>query len=184
MILGIVGIGLVVIIIIYCIATYNGLVGLRNRVKDQWAQIDVQLKRRFDLIPNLIETVKGYAAHEKGTLQAVIDARNQFSSAQTPNEEADANSLLTKACGKLFALAESYPDLKANVNFLQLQDELSKVEDKIAVTRQFYNDCVLSLNNKIEMFPSSIVAGMGHFQKETFLETEGSERANVKVKFN
>lgn len=175
--------GVVVLIVLYLIGTYNKLVVLRNRVKDQWSQIDVQLKRRFDLIPNVVETVKGYAKHEKETLEAVIQARNSFTTATTPEDEMAANNQLTGALTKLFALSESYPDLKANQGFQDLQKELSNTEDKIAVARQFYNDTVLGLNNKVEMFPSNIVANMFKFKKEAFFEVDESQRENVKVSF-
>lgn len=174
---------LILIIIIICIGIYNNLVVLRNRVKDQWSQIDVQLKRRVDLIPNLVETVKGYAAHEKETLENVIKARNSFNSATTPSEEIDANNAISGALSKLFALAEAYPDLKANQNFLNLQEQLREVEEKIAYSRQFYNDTVLSLNNKIEMFPSSIIARKYKFNKEKFFEIEETDREVPQVKF-
>ena len=175
--------GLLLLTIIFVIGNYNKLVVLRNRVKDQWSQIDVQLKRRVDLIPNLVETVKGYAKHEKETFEEVISARNMFNKATTPSEEMDANAGLTAALGKIFALAESYPDLKANKNFINLQDQLKEVEDKIAYARQFYNDTVLTLNNKIEVFPSNIVANMFKFSKEKFFEIEAEERKNPEVKF-
>ena len=174
---------LVLLIVIWIAATYNSLVVLRNRVKDQWSQIDVQLKRRFDLIPNLVETVKGYAKHEKETLDEVISARNSFTSAKTPEGEIKADDALTKAVSKIFALAESYPDLKANANFQELQTELSETESKIAYARQFYNDTVLKYNNKIQTVPSNIVASMFKFKPETFFEVKEEERENVKVKF-
>ncbi len=173
----------VVLIVLYFIATYNGLVGMRNRVKDQWAQIDVQLKRRFDLIPNLVETVKGYASHEEETLKGVIEARNKFNVAKTPEEEMKANDQLSNFVSKLFALSEAYPDLKANQNFMSLQADLKDTEDKIASARQFYNDTVLTLNNKIEMFPSNIVASMFKFNKEPFFEANEESREAVKVEF-
>ena len=173
----------VVLIVLYIVATYNGLVGMRNRVKDQWAQIDVQLKRRFDLIPNLVETVKGYASHEQETLKGVIEARNKFNVAKTPEEEMKANDQLSNFVSKLFALSEAYPDLKANQNFMSLQSDLKDTEDKIASARQFYNDTVLTLNNKIEMFPSNIVASMFKFTKEPFFEANEESREAVKVKF-
>ena len=173
----------VVLIVLYIVATYNGLVGMRNRVKDQWAQIDVQLKRRFDLIPNLVETVKGYASHEQETLKGVIEARNKFNVAKTPEEEMAANDQLSNFVSKLFALSEAYPDLKANQNFMSLQSDLKDTEDKIASARQFYNDTVLTLNNKIEMFPSNIVASMFKFTKEPFFEANEESREAVKVKF-
>ena len=138
--------------ILSIISTYNELVRLRNKVKDQWSQIDVQLKRRCDLIPNLVETVKGYAKHEKGTLEAVIKARNTFLTAKSPEDEMKASKEVTTALNKLFALAEAYPDLKANENFTSLQNTLSETEDKISYARQFYNDNVMNYKNKIEMF--------------------------------
>lgn len=173
----------IVLIVLYIVATYNGLVGMRNRVKDQWAQIDVQLKRRFDLIPNLVETVKGYASHEQETLKGVIEARNKFNVAKTPEEEMAANDQLSNFVSKLFVLSEAYPDLKANQNFMSLQSDLKDTEDKIASARQFYNDTVLTLNNKIEMFPSNIVASMFKFTKEPFFEANDESREAVKVKF-
>ena len=173
----------IVLIVLYIVATYNGLVGMRNRVKDQWAQIDVQLKRRFDLIPNLVETVKGYASHEQETLKGVIEARNKFNVAKTPEEEMAGNDQLSNFVSKLFALSEAYPDLKANQNFMGLQSDLKDTEDKIASARQFYNDTVLTLNNKIEMFPSNIVASMFKFTKEPFFEANDESREAVKVKF-
>ena len=173
----------IVLIVLYIVATYNGLVGMRNRVKDQWAQIDVQLKRRFDLIPNLVETVKGYASHEQETLKGVIEARNKFNVAKTPEEEMAANDQLSNFVSKLFALSEAYPDLKANQNFMSLQSDLKDTEDKIASARQFYNDTVLTLNNKIEMFPSNIVASMFKFTKEPYFEANEESREAVKVQF-
>ena len=171
------------VIAIYFISVRNSLVVLRNRVKDQWAQIDVQLKRRFDLIPNLVETVKGYAKHEKETLENVVKARNTYLSAATPEEELKANGELSGAISKLFALAESYPDLKANASFLEMQNELKETENKIASARQFYNDTVLQYNNKVEMFPANIIASMFKFEKEKFFEVAAEEKENVKVKF-
>lgn len=172
-----------VLIVLYVISVYNGLVTLRNKVKDQRSQIDVELKRRFDLIPNLVETVKGYTKHEKETLEGVIKARNSYVSADNMSDQLKADGELTQAISKLFALTESYPDLKANTNFTSLQTELSEIEQKIVYSRQFYNDAVLKLNNKIEMFPSNIIAGMFNFQKEQFFEATSAERENVKVKF-
>lgn len=174
---------IVVLIIAWAFATYNKLVDLRNRVKDQWAQIDVQLKRRFDLIPNLVETVKGYAKHESETLEAVIQARNTYVSATTPEAQMKADGELEKAISKLFALSESYPELKANTNFQHLQQELTETESKIASARQFYNDTVLLYNNKVEMVPSNIIASIFKFKKETFFEANEAERENVQVKF-
>ena len=176
-------IAVVAIIVLFVINTYNTLVGLRNKVKDQWAQIDVQLKRRFDLIPNLVETVKGYAKHESDTLEAVVKARNTYLSASTPEAQMKADGELTQAITKLFALSEAYPELKANENFKQLQSELTSTEDKISYARQFYNDIVMKYNNKIEMFPSNIVAGMFNFKTQAFFEVNEEESQNDNVQF-
>lgn len=173
----------VVLIVLYVISVYNGLISLRNKVNDQFSQIDVELKRRFDLVPNLVETVKGYTKHEKETLEGVVKARNSYVSAGNMSEQLKADGELSNAISKLFALAENYPDLKANENFNNLQNELSEIEQKIVYARQFYNDSVLKLNNKIEMFPSNIVAGMFNFKKKEFYEAQKEERENVKVKF-
>ena len=179
MILIIVGI----LIVFWAISVYNKLIALRNRVKDQWAQIDVQLKRRFDLIPNLVETVKGYAKHEKETLEGVIEARNKAVTANSINEKVDAENQITGALNKLFALSEAYPELKANENFKSLQNELKEVEDKIAYSRQFYNDTAMSYNNIVAMFPSNIVANMFKFKSYDYFKIDEKERENVKVKF-
>ena len=173
----------VVLIVLWAISVYNKLVVLRNRVKDQWAQIDVQLKRRFDLIPNLVETVKGYTKHESETLEAVIKARNTYVTAGTPEAQMKADGELTQAISKLFALTESYPDLKANTNFQHLQEELTQTESKIASARQFYNDTVMLYNNKVSMVPSNIIASLFKFDKEAFFEANETERQNVSVKF-
>ena len=173
----------VVLIVLWAISVYNKLVALRNRVKDQWAQIDVQLKRRFDLIPNLVETVKGYTKHESETLEAVIKARNTYVSATLPEDQMKADGELTQAISKLFALTESYPDLKANTNFQALQQELTETESKIAAARQFYNDTVMVYNNKVSMVPSNIIASLFKFNKEAFFEANETERQNVQVKF-
>ena len=174
---------IVVLILIYLGSTYNSFVVLRNRVKDQWAQIDVQLKRRFDLIPNLVETVKGYASHEKDTLEAVVKARNEYLSSDTPEGKIEANNDLNKVVTKLFALAESYPELKADTNFRELQTTLTETEDKISYARQFYNDVVMKYNNKVEVFPSNIVAGMFGFKTSAYFNAPEEERENVQVKF-
>ncbi len=174
---------LVVIVAMYAAGVYNSLVSLRNKVKDQWAQIDVQLKRRFDLIPNLVETVKGYAKHEKETFEKVIAARNNFSKAKTPEAEMKANNELSGALTRLLAVAENYPELKANENFTALQKELTETEDKISYARQFYNDNVMHYKNKIEMFPSNIVANIFKFKPEPFFEITETEKKNVEVKF-
>ena len=172
-----------ILIVIYVISVYNSLVTLKNQVEDQSSQIDVELKRRFDLIPNLVETVKGYTKHEKETLEGVISARNAYTTANNLGDQLKADGELTNAISKLFALSESYPDLKANQNFNSLQAELSEIEQKIVYARQFYNDSVLKLNNKIEMFPSNIVAKMFNFSKKEYFEASAAERENVKVKF-
>lgn len=175
--------GILILIVIYVVATHNNLVNLRNKVENEWSQIDIQLKRRFDLIPNLVETVKGYAKHEKDTLDSVIKARNTYVSASLPEDQMKANGELTNAISKLFALSEAYPDLKANTNFQNLQTNLKETEDKITYARQFYNDSVLKLNNKIEMFPSNLIALIFKFEKKTFFEVAETERENVQVKF-
>lgn len=173
----------VLLLIIYVIATYNRLVGLRNRVRDQWSQIDVELKRRFDLIPNFVNTVKGYAKHESDTLENVIKARNTYLTADSKEKAMEADGELTSAINKLFALAEAYPDLKANQNFLDLQNQLNETENKISYARKFYNDTALQLNNKIEMFPSNIIAKLFKFTKVEFFKAQEVERENVKVEF-
>lgn len=173
----------VVLVLLYLVSTYNSLVNLRNKVKDQWSQVDVLLKRRADLIPNVVETVKGYAGHEKETLEAVVNARNKAVSATNQHEEMEANGELTQALGRLFALTEAYPDLKANVNFMDLQTNLKETEDKISFARQFYNDTVLTYQNKIEMFPSNIVASLFGFKAAEFFEATDAEKEAVKVQF-
>lgn len=171
------------ILLLYVAGTYNALIVLRNKVKDQWAQIEVQLKKRFDLIPNLVETVKGYAKHEKETLDAVIQARNKFKSANTPEEEMKASGDLNKALGRLMVLTEAYPELKANENFLELQKDLKDVEEKISFARQFYNDTVLSYMNKVEMFPSNIIASMLGFKAMNYFEAGEEAKEAPKVSF-
>jgi LemA protein len=177
---------IIVILIIFFISTYNGLVGLRNEMKNAWSQIDVQLKRRRDLIPNLVETVKGYMEHERGTLEAVTNARNLAQSAAnaSPGERAKAEGELGSALARLLVVVENYPNLKANQNFLALQEELTSTENKISFSRQHYNDSVMSYNNKIQMFPSNIVAGMGNFKPGEFFEVQApEEREAPKVSF-
>ena len=179
--------GIVVIILILLAGNYNGLVGLRNQVKNSWAQIDVQLKRRYDLIPNLVETVKGYMKHERETLEAVTNARNlaQQGVSAGAAERGKLEGGLTAALSRLLAVAENYPDLKANQNFLALQEELTSTENKISFSRQYYNDSVLKFNNKIQMFPSNIVAGMFGFKVGEFFEvTEAEQREAPKVSFS
>ncbi len=178
-IIGVIVLGLVA----WFFGTYNSLVSLRNKKDDQWSQIEVQLKRRADLIPNLVETVKGYAKHEKSTFEEVIQARNTYVSAKTPEEEMKASGEVTQALSRLFALAESYPDLKANENFLGLQNDLKETEDKISYSRQFYNDAVLSYNNKVQMVPSNIVANMTGFTKAPFFEASEQDKEMPKVSF-
>ena len=176
-------IAIILIIILWIFGTQNKLVRKRMRAENAFADIDVHLVKRYDLIPNIVNTVKGYAKHEKSTLEDVVKARNTYLSASTPEDQLKADGQLTAAVNKLFALAESYPDLKANESFLSLQKELTTCEEKITYARQFYNDSVLSYNNKIELFPSSIIASMFHFEKEKFFEASADERKNVQVKF-
>lgn len=174
----------VAVLVLYLIAAYNGLVRARNQVDNAWSQIDVQLKRRIDLIPNLLETVKGYAAHEKSTLEAVINARNAAIAAPaTPAGQAAADNLMTGALRQLFALGEAYPDLKANQNFLALQEELTATEGRVAYARQFYNDSVLGYNNKLQSFPTVIIAGMFKFEQREYFETDTASREVPKVQF-
>ena len=174
-----------VLLVLYMIGAYNELVKLRNKVRDQWSQIEVVLKRRADLIPNLVETVKGYASHEKETLDAVITARNKAVSATNAADEIKAEGELTNALSRIFALSEAYPDLKANTNFMDLQAQLKDTEDKITYSRQFYNDSVLLYRNKIEMFPSNIVASMFGFKQSdaVFFEADEKSKETPQVKF-
>lgn len=177
-------IGIIILLIIgIVVALYNGLIGARNKVQNAWSQIDVQLKRRADLIPNLVETVKGYAKHEKGVFERVTEARSAIMTADTVKQSQEANDMLTGALKSLFAVAENYPDLKANQNFLDLQRQLSETEDKIAYSRQFYNDTVLMFNNKCQMFPSNIIANAFNFEIAEFFETEEATRTVPKVEF-
>ena len=175
---------LVVVVVIYAIVTYNGLVSMRNRIENAWAQIDVQLKRRYDLIPNLVETVKGYAAHERETLERVIEARNMALAAQGPHDQAEAENMISGALKSIFALSEAYPDLKANTNFLNLQEELSGTEGRIAYARQFYNDSVYRYNTKIQSFPANQIAGRFRFREREYFEATGDERAPMPVDFD
>ncbi len=181
-------IGIVVVLLIVFIATYNRLVRLRNQVKNAWAQIDVQLKRRYDLIPNLVETVRGYMKHERETLEAVTQARNlaqqAASSGAGARAQAQAEGELSSALSRLLAVVERYPDLKANQNFLALQEELTSTENKIGFSRQYYNDSVLRYNNQTQMFPSNLVANMSGFKAGEFFEvTLAAEREAPKVSF-
>jgi LemA protein len=179
-------VAVVVLLLLLVILLFNGLVRSRNRVDNAWSQIDVQLRRRYDLIPNLVETVKGYAAHERQTLEAVTSARSNAMNAQQQGnvqQQAQAENALSGALKSLFAVSEAYPDLKANQNFLQLQEELTSTEDRIAYSRQFYNDSVLNYNNKIQVFPRNVLAGMFNFEKREFFETEPEAQGPVKVQF-
>ncbi|MBA2280826.1 MAG: LemA family protein [Acidimicrobiia bacterium] len=176
--------GLLVLVGIYLVVQYNGLVSLRNRIENAWAQIDVQLKRRYDLIPNLVETVKAYAAHESGTLEAVIQARNMAMTAQGPHDQAEAENMITGALKSVFALSEAYPDLKANQNFSQLQEELSGTEGRIAYARQFYNDTVYKYNTKIQSFPAVIIAKRMGFAEREYFEADDDSRGPVTVDFS
>jgi LemA protein len=174
---------LVIVVLGYVLLTYNGLVSMRNRIENAWAQIDVQLKRRYDLIPNLVETVKGYAAHERETLEAVTQARNMAMSANGVQEQAAAENMITGALKSLFAVSEAYPDLKANENFLNLQEELTGTEGRIAYARQFYNDTVYRYNTKIQTVPSNIIANQFNFDEREYFEVDDVSRANVQVDF-
>jgi len=176
---------IIAVIALFFISIYNSLVRLKNQVKNAWSQIDVQLKRRHDLIPNLIETVKGYMTHERDTLENITKARSQAVAAEGVGDKAKAEGELTRALGKFNLVVENYPDLKANQNFLSLQEELTSTENKISFSRQNYNDQVLFYNNKIQMFPSNIVAGMFRFTEEEFFEIEDEKEKEVpKVSFS
>lgn len=175
--------GILIVLALYVIGVYNKLVNAKNKVANQFSQVDIQLKRRADLIPNLVETVKGYTKHEEGTLTAVIEARNKAVSAGTVNEKIAANNELTGALNKLFALTEAYPELKANENFLSLQNDLKETEDKITYARQFYNDSAMGFNNLVEMFPSNIVANIFGFKKYEYFKIDEKEKETPKVKF-
>lgn len=179
----IVVVALLIVLACYVIGVYNKLINARNKVENQFSQVDIQLKRRADLIPNLVETVKGYAKHEEETFTSVIEARNKAVNAGSVNEKIEANNELSGALNKLFALAESYPELKANENFLALQNDLKDTEDKITYARQFYNDSAMSFNNLVQMFPSNIVAGMFGFKKFEYFKIDEKEKEVPKVKF-
>ena len=185
MVSSIILLGLVAAFAVFAVSLYNGLVGSRNAVKNAWSSIDVQLKRRHDLIPNVIEAVRGYAAHERQTLDAVIQARQEAAASRGSVEErASAENALTRSLRALFALAEAYPNLKANENFIALQEELASTENKIGFARQYYNDAAMTYKNKVEMFPGNIIAGMFHFQAEPFFRMEAAEDREVpQVKF-
>lgn len=175
--------GLFFLTAVYILMLYNGLVTLRVRIKEAWSQIEVQLKRRSSLIPNLIETVKGYAKHEKSVFENVTKARSAMLSAKNPRQAAAAENMLAGALKTLFAVAEAYPDLKASDNFKELQEELSDTETKIAASRQFYNSNVMEYNTKIQVFPSMLIARLFNFQKEDFFEADEAAKEEIKVKF-
>jgi len=175
--------GVVALLVVALVLLYNNLVRLRNRVENAWAQVDVQLRRRYDLIPNLVETVKGYAAHERGTFEAVTEARTRAQAAGTVQEQAGAENMLSQALGRLFAVAEAYPELQADENFRQLQEELAQTENRIAVSRQVYNDTVLTYNNAIQTVPGVVVAGPFGFAKRDFFEAEETVREAPRVAF-
>ncbi len=176
--------GIVILLVILIIASYNSLVTLRQRVKNAWSQIDVQLQRRFDLIPNLVECVKGYMSHEEDVLTKVTELRTSWAKAGTVSEKAELDNELSGALKTIMAVSENYPDLKASQNFSELQEELRNTENKISYSRQFYNDTVTRYNTKLEVFPSNIIAGMFHFTAETFFKVDSDEvRKNVKVDF-
>lgn len=174
---------IIIVIAFLLVKYYNDLVNGRNHVENAWSQIDVQLQRRNDLIPNIVETVKGYAGHEKDTFNQVTQARANMANATTVQEVAEADTMITSALKSLFAVSEAYPELKANQNFIELQQELSETEDKISYARQFYNDSVLKYNNLCQQFPSSIVASLFHFDKAEFFEAQEGTRAAPKVQF-
>ena len=175
---------IIVLLVLYVISIYNSLVGLRQKVKNGWSQIDVQLKRRFDLIPNLVETVKGYMSHESDVLTKVAELRTSWANASTVSEKSKIDGELSGALKTIMAVAESYPDLKANSNFAQLQEELQNTENKIAFSRQFYNDIATKYNTRLQVVPSNIIASMFHFEPEQLFEAESNEaRKNVKVDF-
>ena len=184
MIVLIVLIAIAVVVGLWLLAMYNGLVRLKNRIESAWSQIDVQLQRRYDLIPNLVETVKGYASHEKDTLDRVIQARNQAINTQGVANQAQAENVISGALKSLFALSEAYPDLKANQNFLALQEELSGTEGKIAYARQFYNDAVQGYNTKTQTFPSALIASRFGFKQREYFEADDTSRGPVKVDFS
>jgi LemA protein len=180
-VVGLIFLALIAVLLIWFIGSYNGLIRLRNQVRNAWHQIDVQLKRRYDLIPNLVEMVKDYMSYEQETLQKVIQARSAAMTAKGPQQQASAENFLTDTLKSLFALVENYPDLKANQNVMRLQEELTSTENKIAFSRQFYNDAVLQYNNRCQVIPTNIIAGMFNFTPAEFFEVEGTAREPVKV---
>ena len=183
MIIALIIIAVLVVLAAFCIRSYNNFVKLRNRIEESLAQLDVTLKKRFDLIPNLVETVKGYAAHEKETLEGVINARNSGLNASTLEDKDLQSKNLTSALSHLFAVAENYPELKANENFMSLQNSLMKIEDEILMCRKYYNAVVKHFNTATETYPSNIIASIFHFTRQTYLSVEESEKQNIKVQF-
>ena len=175
--------GIVVLLLIYVFATYNSLVGLRNRVEEAFSTMDVYLKKRWDLIPNIVETVKGYAKHEKDTLEEVVSLRNGAYDKMSTDDKVEVNNKLSQGITKLMAIAEAYPDLKANENFKDLSGQLAKVEEDIANARKYYNGAARIMNDKVAMFPSNIIANMFGFKKQKMFEADETERENVKVEF-
>lgn len=180
---GYIVIAVLALLVVWFLATYNGLVKLRNRVDNAWGQIEVQLRRRYDLVPNLVETVKGYAAHEQGTFERVVEARNRAQAASSPQEQAEAENMLTDALRRLFALAEAYPELRASENFAALQEQLTDTEDKIAVARQIYNDSVLSYNDRTQTVPSNLVAALTGFKPREFFDAPAEADRVPRVEF-
>ncbi len=176
-------VAILIILLLVLVGMFNKLVRLRNRAENAWAQVDVQLRKRYDLVPNLVETVKGYAAHERGTFEAVTQARTAAQQAQGVQQQAEAENMLTAALGRLFAVAEAYPQLRATENFQQLQAQLSDVEQNIAVSRQVYNDTVLSYDNALETVPTNVIAGIFHFNPREYFQTEEVTRAAPQVSF-
>ena len=180
-----IALAILIVVVLFIIATYNGLVASRQKVKNAWSQIDVQLQRRFDLIPNFVETVKGYINHEKETFEKIAALRTSWANATTVDEKAELNNQLSGTLKTIMAVSENYPELKANQNFLDLQEELRNTENKISFSRQFYNDSVTMYNTKLELFPSNIIANMFHFTAEPLFAAESEEaKKNVKVDFN
>ena len=171
------------IVVVFVVGVYNGLIKLKNKVDEAWSDIDTQLKRRFDLLPNLVETVKGYAAHESGTLEKVIQARNMAMGAQTVQQKEEAENMISGALKTIFALTESYPDLKANTNFMNLQNTLKEIEEHIQMSRRYYNGTVRDFNTKLEVFPNNLLASVLHFTKREFFMADENEKQNVKVDF-
>jgi len=174
---------IVIVVIAFAVAVYNGLIRLKNKTQEAWADIDVQLKRRYDLIPNLVETVKGYAKHEKGTFEKVAELRSLAMQAATPGEKAKTENMLSETLKSLFAVAENYPELKANQNFLDLQSQLAQIEETIQQARRYYNGNVRDFNIKIEVFPNNLFAGIMGFKKFEFFGVDEQEKENVKVEF-